>query len=206
MAEIKGVKWSIEADYLQACNCDYGCPCEFEAPPTYGTCEGLGAWRINRGKYGDLALDGLCFGFAAKWPKALHLGNGTACLFFDVRADAKQREALMMIASGQAGGIPFEILVTTLSKVLEPQYVQFDFVMNGKNSRVKMGDGVVASMEPIRNPVTGQPEGIRVEHETGFVFKGADCVSAKEMRVAVGELNYAYPGKCGFVTNVKYGN
>ena len=38
------VKWTMEADYLQACNCDYGCPCEFEAPPTQGYCEGIGAW------------------------------------------------------------------------------------------------------------------------------------------------------------------
>src|SRR5690348_15511320 len=52
-------KWWLEADYLQACNCDYGCPCEFEAPPTEGFCEGLGAWRISKGKYGDVSLDGL---------------------------------------------------------------------------------------------------------------------------------------------------
>lgn len=54
-----GVKWSMEADYLQACNGDYGCPCEFEAPPTMGFCEGIGAWRINQSRYGDTALDGL---------------------------------------------------------------------------------------------------------------------------------------------------
>src|SRR5205823_5968694 len=53
------IKWSIDADYLQACNCDYGCPCEFSAPPTPGFCEGMGAWRINRGNYGDVKLDGL---------------------------------------------------------------------------------------------------------------------------------------------------
>ena len=206
MANGNKPKWSLQADYLQACNCDYGCPCEFEAPPTYGCCEGMGAWRINQGKYGDVSLDGLCFGFAARWPKALHLGNGTACLFFDERADAKQRDALMMIASGQAGGMPFEILVTTLSKVLDPQYVPFRFESNGRNSRVEMGKAVLAAMEPIKNPVTGSTEGIRVEHETGFVFKGADCVSAREMKVSVGELNYAHPGKCGFVTQVKYGN
>jgi hypothetical protein len=53
------VKWSFEADYLQACNCDYGCPCEFSAPPTLGYCDGMGAWRIKRGKYArssDFAL------------------------------------------------------------------------------------------------------------------------------------------------------
>ena len=59
MATAPATKWFIEADYIQACNCDYGCPCEFEAPPTMGFCQGMGAWRINKGKYGDVTLDGL---------------------------------------------------------------------------------------------------------------------------------------------------
>ena len=79
-------KWFFEADYLQACNCDYGCPCEFAAPPTTGFCEGAGVWKIERGKYGDLSLDGLGLAFAAKWPGAIHQGNGTVCLFVDERA------------------------------------------------------------------------------------------------------------------------
>ena len=52
-------KWSFDADYLQACNCDYGCPCEFAAPPTPGFCHGIGVWKIQRGKYDELSLDGL---------------------------------------------------------------------------------------------------------------------------------------------------
>src|SRR5712691_2788879 len=36
MAIQQQVKWTIEADCLLACNCDYGCPCEFDAPPTQG--------------------------------------------------------------------------------------------------------------------------------------------------------------------------
>ena len=121
------VKWNFEADYLQACNCDYGCPCEFSAPPTLGYCQGMGAWRINRGRYGDVQLDGLGLGFAAHWPKAIHEGNGTVCIFVDEKAKAAQREALIMIASGQAGGLPFEILATTFSKILEPQFVTLVF-------------------------------------------------------------------------------
>jgi len=60
-------KWSIEADFLQACSCDYGCPCEFSAPQTRGFCEGTGACRIIKGNYGDVPLDGLTVGFAAHW-------------------------------------------------------------------------------------------------------------------------------------------
>src|SRR3981081_4131722 len=76
-------KWFFDADYLQACNCDYGCPCEFAAPPTTGSCHGVGVWRIERGKCGNVPLDGLCLAFAAHWPKAIHLGGGTLTAFVD---------------------------------------------------------------------------------------------------------------------------
>jgi hypothetical protein len=207
MPQSSAVKWSLEADYLQACNCDYGCPCEFEAPPTQGNCEAISAWRIDRGRCDDVGLDGLCFALAARWPRAIHQGGGTAQLFVDERADERQRDALLKIASGQAGGLPFEIIATTFSKVLEPRYVPIGFELRGKESSVRVGDALVAAMEPIKNPVTGEPESVRVEHATGFVFKGADCVSAREMRVSAGpELDYSHPNKCGFVARVKYGN
>jgi hypothetical protein len=39
MSSSAPLSWFFDADYLQACNCDYGCPCEFAAPPTPGFCE-----------------------------------------------------------------------------------------------------------------------------------------------------------------------
>ena len=98
MATQATTKWAMEADYLQACNCDYGCPCEFEAPPTMGYCEGLGAWRINRGNYGDASLDGLGLGFGLHSQGPLHEGNMTLALFVDERANEQQRDALVNIA------------------------------------------------------------------------------------------------------------
>ncbi|NPC57753.1 DUF1326 domain-containing protein [Caenimonas soli] len=35
--------WFFEADYFTACNCDWGCPCNFNARPTEGRCMGWGA-------------------------------------------------------------------------------------------------------------------------------------------------------------------
>lgn len=200
------VKWHFDADYLQACSCDYGCPCEFNAPPTQGYCDGVGAWRIQHGQYGTLSLDGLGLGFAAHWPKALHEGNGTACIFVDEKANPAQREALLHIASGKAGGLPFEIIAMTLSKILDPQFVPFQFHFNGLHSRFKLGEAVTASFAPILNPVTHQPESLGVEHGTGFMFKRADAVSAEEMITAMGDLKFSWPKKAGFVTQVKYAN
>src|ERR687891_1401996 len=108
-AEPEKVKWTIEADYLQACNCDYGCPCEFEAPPTQGYCEGVGAWRINRGNYGNVPLDGLGLAFVLRSKGALHEGDLTLGLLIDEKANEQQRQALLQTASGAEGGMPFEI-------------------------------------------------------------------------------------------------
>jgi hypothetical protein len=199
-------KWTIEAEFIQACNCDYGCPCEFSAPPTKGFCEGMGAWQITSGQYGEVKLDGLGVAFAAHWPKAIHEGGGTCGLIFDERATPQQREALMQICSGQAGGMPFEILVTTFTKFLDPQYAPFKFHFNGRNSSIQIGDCMNVAVEPIKNPVTGEPESVRIQHETGFVFKEAECVSARTMDVNLGKLQFSWPNKAGFVTQIKYSN
>ncbi len=199
-------KWSLEADFLQACNCDYGCPCEFSAPPTRGFCEGTGAWKINKGHFGDVPLDGLGVGFAAHWPKAIHEGNGTLALFVDERANPKQREAILTICSGQAGGLPFEILAQTFSKVLDPIFAPIHFHLDGRNSSVRVGVALNIATEPIKNPVTGEPEDVRVEHGTGFIFKSADAVSGKECQVNVPGLAFSWPDKSAFVTRVSYSN
>ena len=206
MATETKTKWAYEADYLQACNCDYGCPCEFEAPPTDGYCDGILTYRINRGNYGDVSLDGLGLALAAHAPGALHEGNLTAIAFIDEKANEQQREALLNIASGEAGGMPFEIVASLITTMLDPQFVSMEFNFDGRNSSVKIGNAAAISTEPIKNPVTGDPESVRVEHETGFIFKGADAVSAKEAWISVPGLDFSYPNKAGFVTQVQYGN
>ncbi len=170
-------KWFFDADYLQSCNCDYGCPCEFSAPPSTGNCEGLCVWRIEKGEYDGLSLDGLGLGLAVKWPGAIHEGNGTAVPFVDENASKEQREALLEIASGQAGGLPFEILCTTLSSVGEPRFVPFKFHFDGLQSSVEVGNELRIALEPIKNPVTGKPEQVTVNHGTGFIFQTAECAS-----------------------------
>ena len=205
MATETKVKWAMEADYLQACNCDYGCPCEFEAPPTQGHCEGIGAWRINKGNYGDVSLEGLGIGFSLRSKAALHEGDITLAAFIDEKANDDQKNAILQIMTGAAGGLPFEIIASLVSNMLEPQIVPFTFNIDGQNSSASMGSTVMA-FEPIKNPVTGDPEKMRIEHETGFLFKGADVVSAKECTSTVAGLEFSWPNMAGFVTQVTYGN
>ena len=200
------LSWDFDADYLQACNCDYGCPCEFSAPPTPGFCEGTGVWQIKTGKCGNVSLDGLCLGFAAHWPKAIHLGGGTITLFIDERANQEQREALENIGFGKHGGLPFEILATTFTTVQPTCFVPFEIHLDGRNSTARIGKNISIELEPVKNPVTGDPEFVRIEHATGFIFKGAEVVSARDVQVSSGNINFQYLNKAGFVTEVHYHN
>src|SRR3712207_7833229 len=40
--------WRLSGTLLIACNCDYGCPCNFNARPTQGKCEGGWIWHVDR--------------------------------------------------------------------------------------------------------------------------------------------------------------
>ena len=67
--------WEIHAVVVANCNCAYGCPCQFDALPTYGTCEAADGFHIEKGFYGGVSLDGLSAGMLAKWPGPIHEGK-----------------------------------------------------------------------------------------------------------------------------------
>ena len=58
-------RWNLTGQVLVACNCDWGCPCNFNARPSKGKCEGGWTWHVDAGTYGDVALDGACHQVAA---------------------------------------------------------------------------------------------------------------------------------------------
>src|SRR3972149_6902391 len=64
-------KWNVKVEQLVSCNCNWGCPCSFNAPPTFGKCEGALAYRVAQGTYGGVALDGLKWILLASWPETI---------------------------------------------------------------------------------------------------------------------------------------
>ncbi|MCP4800427.1 MAG: DUF1326 domain-containing protein [bacterium] len=41
------IDWYVEGLQFGNCVCAYGCPCQFEALPTHGYCEGFEAVSLN---------------------------------------------------------------------------------------------------------------------------------------------------------------
>ena len=95
------VEWELKATEFANCNCSYGCPCQFNGLPTHGNCRYVAGFQIEQGHFGDVGLDGLRAVTMAIWPGAVHEGNGTMQMVIDERADARQRDALAKILTGQ---------------------------------------------------------------------------------------------------------
>ena len=51
--------WTASGDWFDVCKCSIPCPCEFAQTPTYGDCDGVLAYHIKKGQYGEVSLDGL---------------------------------------------------------------------------------------------------------------------------------------------------
>lgn len=188
------IKWKLKIEHLMACNCNYGCPCSFDAPPTYGTCEAALAYRVVEGKYGDVKLDGLKWVVAALWPGALHEGNGRAVVYLDARAKGEKRDALEMITTGRAGG-PIGIFMSTVTAGMEVYASPLEFKFDGKRSYFRAEEAIDVEFDPIRNPVTGEEHHASVLLPTGMIAKREDHYSSKTFRVNIEAFAYNHPNR-----------
>ncbi len=196
-------KWSMEAEFIQSCNCDWGCPCNFDAPPTHGNCEALVAWRVKKGKFGDTKLNRVVFAAGFWWPKAIHEGNGIGALYIDENASQDQRKAVEEIFSGKHGGGGFEIFPKTLARKIPMKVTKIDFRFNGYNSWFKVdGIGEVRSTY-ILNPVTGEKFKGEVVLPGGISWKRAMVTNIKKWWMGDKNLHAMHENRAGFVTVLK---
>lgn len=185
--------WKLEGMVVIACNCDWGCPCNFNALPTNDNCEGEWTWHVENGHYGDVPLDGLTFTVAVQWPGAIHEGGGHALILVDEEADEAQREAIGTLVGGEVGG-PWGVLGWTWPTVDGPYPVRYELELAGLSTRVKAGDMLELEVEPIRNPVTGDEVHPGIVLPEGLIVKQADLGSSKLLRVSNG-IHYEHSGR-----------
>src|SRR2546428_4323935 len=146
--------WHFSRNYVETCNCDFGCPCNFSGFPTYGFCRALLFSHMVDGNYGDTKLDGMNVVYAASWPKAIHEGDGIVQLYISKEADRKQREAIWKIFDGQVKGNGFfALFAQTIKYHLEPQFVDIKYKIDGKNSSFSVPGVLDVKLESFRNPV-----------------------------------------------------
>ena len=168
-------------DVLIACNCDWGCPCNFNARPSRGFCQGGWIWMIENGRVDDVPLAGLGAAVFAKWPGAIHEGGGRATCYVDARADAPQRVALSRVVRGEFGG-PWGLFSRTY-ELATPVFAPFAVDLARHASRARIGDVVELEFQKMRNPVTKAEVHPEVVLPEGLVIKRGGLAASSVFRV-----------------------
>ena len=162
-------KWQVEGQYYENCSCDYVCPCvpgQMQVKPTKDSCTFAMGFQIERGRFGEVPLDGLGFVVVAYTPGEMAKGNWSVGLVVDERATEAQREAITGIASGSAGG-PMAALSGLVGKFLGAESAPIAFRREGVSWSVQAGDKIrlegkgAKGIDPGRSPLqlsnTGHP-------------------------------------------------
>jgi hypothetical protein len=159
--------WRVSGDWFDVCNCNIPCPCTFAQTPTYQVCNGIMAYHINKGSYGETILDGLNALILDSFKGNVWAGDGktklNVAIFFDEKANEQQREALNMIFSGKAGGFLGELFANIIGEVRGIEYAPIKFEVADDLSfwSAEIPEKVVAKAEALTGPMT--PPGKRVQ-------------------------------------------
>ena len=184
--------WRLNGKVLIACNCDWGCPCNFNARPSRGDCEGGWIWMIDQGHVKDVSLDGLGLALFADWPGAIHEGGGRAAAYVDDRASDAQRNALTSVVRGELGG-PWGLFAKTY-QLAEPDRARFEVHMADHQSHAKIGELIELELQTIRNAVTQAEVHPEVVLPEGLVVKRGSMAASKVFRVG-GAVEYDHSGQ-----------
>jgi hypothetical protein len=173
---VMATDWYMEGPYVKNCNCDPGCPCDFNQKPTHGDCEGMAAMRIDRGRFGDVDLSGLCWGVLYHWPGPLWEGNGDIQPIIDDTADERQTDALLQAMSGQHGDTFFEIIAFIAPNVKDPIVApaEFEWDLEERSARVRFGDVLDTVTETLRGIDPPDPYRVITKIPGGMEYTNPD--------------------------------
>jgi hypothetical protein len=127
------------------------------ARPTRGDCIFAFAFQIDRGRYAGVSLDGLAFALIGRTPGIMGEGNWSVGVIVDERATAEQRDAVVAIASGQAGG-PMAALGPLIGTFLGIESRPIRFAKDGMRRAVEIRGVLDQAVEGVASPVrSGEP-------------------------------------------------
>jgi hypothetical protein len=196
-------QWRIVGDFLDFCKCAVPCPCTFGRPPTEGDCDGIIAYRIREGNYGDVDVSGLNIVGIAHfdgniWDEDVRADLG---MIVDERADDDQREALQAIFGGQAGGWPQMFAENFLGNMLGLEFAPIELEIDDDLAswRISVGDKAEGRTELLTGPTSKPGERLAVINAPGSeVGPGQGVVTygiASTDKADAFGLSWEYPGR-----------
>ena len=187
-------QWTLRGREWGNCNCDYGCPCQFNAPTTRGFCEAVAGGVVDEGHFNDVKLDGLHWVLILQWPGEIADGKGKQQVIVDERGNAEQREALRKIVHGEStapGATHFFVYNSTMSEVLETLYapIEMEIDIEARRGRIHVPGLVESTGSPIIDPHSGGEHRARIQLPNGFEYTTAEMGSGHSVVTTGIEMN-----------------
>lgn len=180
--------WKIDGQYMEACNCKPACPCIFLSPPTEGDCTALVGWHVDKGKFGAVDLSGLNAAMAVHSPGSMHEGKWRAALYLDARASEGQKNAMLQIFSGQAGGHPAR-LASFVGEILGVASAPIDYDVKGKHRSLRIGSVANAAIDAVGGATEAE---VTVSNHPLCIAPGFPALVAKSTAVRYEDHGYKW--------------
>ena len=197
------VDWLIEGRSFGNCNCDYGCPCQFESLPTGGSCRGFEVFEIDSGSFGETRLDGLRAAVIYRWPGPIFEGKGELQVIVDERASPAQRLALTTVLHGgetEEAANHWWVFAAMSDTHHPPIFaaIDLDVDIGARRAQARIAGIMESEGRPIVSPATGEAHRVRIDIPGGIEFDIAEVGSASstitspiafELRDSYGQFN-----------------
>ncbi len=199
--------YRVKAESVEACNCQHGCNCQFVGVPNEGKCEFIIGYDVRDGRFGGVSLNGVRAVVAAKYPGAIHEGNGHVVLFIDSSASQEQADAFATILSGKMGGMPWEAIAGTIARFDGPVRKPIEIAVAGERSCVSVPGSVDLQLTPLIDVISGAEKEVHITYpKGGFFWNDARVATTTKMRAEHGDLRLEWPNRYASAAEVNWTN
>lgn len=179
-------QWKLTGTYFETCNCDLGCPCAFGSAPTEGFCNAIVAWHITAGSFGDVKLDDLNVALLVDAKGNMVENKWKAAVYVDQRATDAQKNALLTIFSGKAGGHP-AVLASFIGEMLGTKSVPMHYEGSGKRTTLHIPGIAEADLEVLEGQ-DGKP--ITISNHPVCIAPGIPVTVGRSKQFSLKDYGY----------------
>jgi len=200
--------WRIAGTYIEFCNCDPGCGCNFRGFPTSpeGNCEAILTHVIEDGSFDGPSLAGTRVAWLLWWPGAIQDKSGNGHAYVACETD-EQYDALRRMWRGEEGYGLFEIFNSTLTEPSVVDRATLNVTVDERNSRVSI-DGVgEGAMKPLTGPVEPYAvNNVRIVKDKGFIWRDGQIAQSERLHVDLPEMKFDVSGRHAVFSRFGYSN
>lgn len=200
--------WRMKGEYLKDCSCIAFCPCDSDGDPApHKFCEGVIGMHVREGNFEGVDLSGLTWLVGFHFPGPLYEGNGAVEVYIDERSSPEQRDALLAILGGQAGGPWFEIVSAMAPNIQGVHFVpiEWEFDKGRRRARAAVPDRVEVINEPIKIKPSGEENHIIVQIPDGVEYKEMYVSHTSTLR-STGTIRFDRQNTSGGLAEIEHTN